>query len=106
MKIYNDNGNYNSLLDLNDISPQNSNIYNAYKWLTELNAILCTDKLKDDELFKCQKQIKINLKEAEKLGYAYNSNRVRIFPDDDHLKFLMYKIDCKVMNYINFATLI
>jgi len=61
----------------------------AYKWLTELYGILCTNTNNHSSVIRYQKGLEHSLSTAIMLQRKYTIN-------DDHLEFLFYKKICKV----------
>lgn len=67
----------------------------AYKWLAELQGVLCTNSTKNSEVTTYQKNLELALTQAIKLQRTHKF-------DDDHLDFLYYKKICKVRIFLNF----
>lgn len=68
-----------------------SGVINMLKWLVELYGFLCNIMNNDGHTYKYQK----SLHEYLDLVKAIHENNN--MPDDDHLKFLIYKRSCTVI---------
>lgn len=79
---------------------------NAYKWLAEMYALLCTD---DSESQLYQPEFENALDSAVDLFEIKDSKNRRIMPSDSHLEYLITKLNCRVnifnLSYCYFLTL-
>lgn len=73
-------------------------IVKAYKWLAELNAVLCSDP-KNKNIIKYQSEFKAALDKAVELSTTQDESNIRMVPVDYHLEYLRYKLKCKVNIY-------
>ncbi|KAL5236799.1 hypothetical protein ACI65C_004209 [Semiaphis heraclei] len=70
------------------------NIINAYKWLAELNGVLCNDM--EENISEYQKALKLNIDKARKFETKYSGN-LKFIKYDQHLAYLTHKWKAKIL---------
>jgi hypothetical protein len=71
------------------------NVILAFKWLAELNGLLCMNSQPYIKLY--QKELSRSLRKAVELKNKRDFDDIRLLPVEDHLQFLINKKNCKVI---------
>jgi len=76
------------------------NIFIAYKWLAELNGVLCNNL--EPDILQHQKELKLSIDRAYQFAVDYQDFN-NIFKHEDHLTYLRLKRKAKVISFETFG---
>lgn len=77
------------------------NIFIAFKWLAELNGVLCNNSESEPDILQYQNELKSSIDSANRFVSKYKNDSL-IIVDEDHFVYLSLKRKAKVNSFKTF----